>query len=52
MLFRSHLNSALNQEGLAQAEALGERLALERFDLLLSSDLGRALQTASAMWTP
>ena len=47
--FQGHLNSALNAEGLAQAAALGERLAAERFDLLLSSDLGRALQTASAI---
>ncbi|MDP2639669.1 MAG: histidine phosphatase family protein [Betaproteobacteria bacterium] len=47
--FQGHLNSVLNREGLAQAEALGERLATEHFDLLLSSDLGRALQTASAI---
>ena len=47
--FQGHLNSALNEEGLAQAQALGQRLVLERFDLLLSSDLGRALQTASAV---
>lgn len=47
--FQGHLNSALNPEGLAQARALGERLAAERFDLLLSSDLGRALQTAGAI---
>jgi len=47
--FQGHLNSVLNREGRAQAEALGERLAQERFDLLLSSDLGRALQTASAI---
>lgn len=47
--FQGHLNSVLNAQGLAQAEALGERLATERFDLLLSSDLGRALQTASAI---
>ena len=47
--FQGHLNSVLNAEGLAQAEALGEYLARERFDLLLSSDLGRALQTASAI---
>jgi probable phosphoglycerate mutase len=47
--FQGHLNSALNREGLAQAQALGERLSAERFDLLLSSDLGRALQTASAI---
>ena len=47
--FQGHLNSGLNAEGLAQAAALAERLAGERFDLLLSSDLGRALQTASAI---
>jgi probable phosphoglycerate mutase len=47
--FQGHLNSVLNRAGLAQAEALGEYLARERFDLLLSSDLGRALQTASAI---
>jgi len=47
--YQGHLNSVLNREGLAQAQALGERLAAEPFDLLLSSDLGRALQTASAI---
>ena len=47
--FQGHLNSELNAEGRAQALALGERLAAERFDLLLSSDLGRALETASAI---
>jgi len=47
--YQGHLNSALNQDGLAQAQALGERLATARFDLLFSSDLGRALQTASAI---
>mgnify|MGYP001578796940 CR=1 FL=1 len=47
--FQGHLNSVLNGEGMAQAQALGVRLARERFDLLLSSDLGRALQTASAI---
>jgi probable phosphoglycerate mutase len=47
--FQGHLDSALNREGLAQAEALAEYLARERFDLLLSSDLGRALQTANAI---
>jgi len=47
--FQGHLNSVLNDTGLAQAQALGERMAAERFDLLLSSDLGRALQTASAI---
>lgn len=47
--FQGHLNSALSAAGIAQSEALGERLAREPIDLLLSSDLGRALQTASAI---
>lgn len=47
--YQGHMNSVLSREGLAQAEALGEYLVRERFDLLLSSDLGRALQTASAI---
>lgn len=47
--FQGHLNSVLSAEGLVQAERLGERLAAEGFDLLLSSDLGRALQTANAV---
>lgn len=49
--FQGHLNSTLNREGLAQAQALAERMSREPFDLLLSSDLGRALQTASAVAT-
>jgi probable phosphoglycerate mutase len=47
--FQGHLDSALNAQGLAQARALGAHLAAERIDLLLSSDLGRALQTANAV---
>src|SRR5690349_16626448 len=39
-------NSPLTARGLAQADAIGERLARESFDVLVSSDLGRALQTA------
>jgi probable phosphoglycerate mutase len=39
-------DSPLTDEGLAQAEAIARRLAEERFDVLVSSDLGRALQTA------
>ena len=39
-------NSPLTAAGLAQAEAIGARLARERFDLLVASDLGRAMQTA------
>ncbi len=42
---QGHLDSPLNEEGLAQALLLGECLARERFSQLYSSDLGRALQT-------
>lgn len=43
---QGHENSPLTAHGLAQAEAIGQRLARERFDVLVASDLGRALQTA------
>ena len=43
---QGHLDSPLTEKGLAQAEALGERLAREKFFVLYSSDLGRAVQTA------
>ena len=39
-------DSPLTARGLAQADAIGERLARESFDALVASDLGRALQTA------
>ncbi|MBI2313056.1 MAG: histidine phosphatase family protein [Betaproteobacteria bacterium] len=43
---QGHLDSPLNGIGLAQAAAIGSRLAGEAFDALYSSDLGRARQTA------
>jgi probable phosphoglycerate mutase len=43
---QGHLDSPLNEEGLAQALLLGERLAHEPLDAFYSSDLGRAVQTA------
>jgi probable phosphoglycerate mutase len=43
---QGHLDSPLNEEGLAQALLVGDRLARESFSQLYSSDLGRALQTA------
>jgi 2,3-bisphosphoglycerate-dependent phosphoglycerate mutase len=43
---QGHLDSPLNEEGLAQALLVGERMAHETFSSLYSSDLGRALQTA------
>jgi 2,3-bisphosphoglycerate-dependent phosphoglycerate mutase len=39
-------DSPLTARGIAQAEAIAERLAEERFDALVASDLGRAMQTA------
>jgi len=43
---QGHLDSPLNEEGLAQALLVGERLGHEVFDHFYCSDLGRALQTA------
>jgi probable phosphoglycerate mutase len=43
---QGHLDSPLNDEGLAQALLLGERLGKEPFDHFYCSDLGRARQTA------
>jgi len=42
---QGHLDSPLNEEGLAQALLVGERLGHEAFDHLYCSDLGRVLQT-------
>lgn len=44
---QGQLDSPLSPTGLAQAEALGWRLRQEGLDLLVSSDLGRTLQTAA-----
>jgi 2,3-bisphosphoglycerate-dependent phosphoglycerate mutase len=46
---QGHLDSPLNEEGMAQAFLLAERLAAEPFDHFYSSDLGRALQTAQPL---
>ena len=46
---QGHGDSALTELGLAQAGAIGRRLAGEGFDRLVSSDLGRALQTAGCI---
>jgi 2,3-bisphosphoglycerate-dependent phosphoglycerate mutase len=42
-------DSPLTEEGIAQAEALAQRLAGEKFDRIIASDLGRALDTAKAI---
>jgi len=46
LIRQGDLDSPLTETGLAQARALGERLARETFTALYSSDLGRAVQTA------
>jgi len=46
---QGHLDSRLTGKGVAQANALGQRLAREKFAALYSSDLGRAVQTAMAI---
>lgn len=43
---QGHLDSPLTEIGIAQAKALAARLAQEKFRILYSSDLGRAVQTA------
>lgn len=43
---QGHGDSALTAAGVEQARALARRLAREPFDVLISSDLGRALATA------
>lgn len=43
---QGHLDSPLTPDGIAQAGVLAQRLSRERFRLIYSSDLGRAMQTA------
>jgi probable phosphoglycerate mutase len=47
--FQGHADVPLNAIGLSQAARLGARLAAERADLLVSSDLTRARQTAQPL---
>jgi probable phosphoglycerate mutase len=44
---QGHGDSSLTANGFAQADAIARRLGAEPFDLLVSSDLGRAMQTAA-----
>ena len=46
---QGHLDSPLNEEGLAQALLIAERLSSEPFDHFYVSDLGRARQTAQPL---
>ncbi len=43
---QGHADSELTAAGIEQARTIGRRLATEPFDLMVSSDLGRALHTA------
>lgn len=47
MRFQGHGDSPLTTRGRAQAHALGKRLQALRIDTLISSDLGRAWETAT-----
>ncbi len=46
---QGHLDIGLNAAGLRQAAALGHALRHEQLDVIISSDLQRALQTAQAV---
>lgn len=45
-IHQGHSHGTLTQKGLEQASRLAERLKGERFDIIYSSDLGRAADTA------
>ena len=45
--FQGHGDSPLTETGRNQVAALGRRMEKIRFDALISSDLGRARETAS-----
>jgi len=49
---QGHLDIALNAEGVRQAAALGRALLSEPLDVIVASDLQRALQTAHAIAVP
>lgn len=46
---QGHLDSGLTIEGIAQAQACAQRLAVEKIDAVVASDLGRARHTAEIL---
>jgi broad specificity phosphatase PhoE len=51
-IFRGRLDVDLNEEGMKQAELLGDYLGKEKIDLVYSSPLKRAVKTAAAVARP
>jgi probable phosphoglycerate mutase len=49
---QGHFDIALNAEGERQAAALGQALLAEPLDVIIASDLQRAMQTAQAIALP
>jgi probable phosphoglycerate mutase len=46
MQLQGHKDSPLTEKGLVQAEMLAETIKSRKFDILITSDLGRAIHTA------
>ncbi len=50
--WQGHADSPLSKRGVAQAQALGERIKKEKFDFYYSSDLRRAIHTSELVGGP